>query len=114
MTTTKGDLHWINGRGYITIDGLARMCGVSHQVMDHKVTKAKNIHPRGEYIHGGWDLQGRKLILDVDAVPFIQGYAFQHKEIAQQSLAKFAAIGIRAWIKRELGIEDRIIRSWSL
>ncbi len=112
MTTTKGDLHWINGRGYVTVDGLARMCGVSYQVMEHKIAKTKNIHPRDGYVHAGWELQGRKLILDYDAVPFIQHYAFKHKEIAQQSLANFSAIGIRAWIKQELGIEDRVLRSW--
>lgn len=100
------ELHWIDNVGYVSIRGLARLCGVSHQAILKLIKSGNQTTLKNIKIQTQSGLRSGNLILDIDATDIIQHYAFKGKKTAQDSLKAFSAMGLRTWIKKELGVQE--------
>lgn len=98
-----------NGKGFISRRGIARLCGVQEPAIRYWLERIKNQNNENSEFEGakqklpkmfesflGEDFEGAKQLPDTLASAFLNYYAFQGFEVAQNYLLALGAIALRS------------------
>ena len=99
-----------NGKGWVTISGLARLAGVKQQSVSEWFSKLTHRQKYDSSLESKGLPTGKNeiYILDVDAGKYISKQAMAGNKKALLSLTQFATVGLRTMIQIESGFNRKL------